>query len=190
MPHNHHLVFPIQRFETATSYVSRLTRYCGLTAPSDLCLDFGFRWQDFIRGDDFLFEKLAAIGGASAKDMKRWAIRTIGRHKYDVSGQLAAKGSLARTRLRICPRCLTSDRQTWGRYGAYGRHLWHFRSVRTCITHAMPLMMIPPETYTIQNYDFAGQVEKHWPAIKRAAIEPYWTAVFRPFANHERLHWR
>lgn len=115
---NHHLAFPIQCFETATSYASRLTRYCGLSSVSDLCLDQGFRLQDLVRGEDFLFEKLAEIGGASAMDMKRWAIRTIGRHKYEVSGQQAVKGSLARTRLRIGPRCLASDRQTWGRYGA------------------------------------------------------------------------
>jgi hypothetical protein len=37
----------------------------------------------------------------------------------------------------------------------------------------MPLMMIPPEKYTIQNYDFAGQVEKHWLAIERAASEAF-----------------
>jgi DNA-binding transcriptional MerR regulator len=173
MPKHHHLVFPILRFETATSYVSRLTRYCGLTSPSDLCLDFGFRLQDFVRGDDFLFEKLAEIGGASAEDMKRWAVRTTGRHQYEVSGQRAAKGSLVRTRLRICPKCLVTDRQEWGRYGAYRRHLWHFKSIRSCIVHGMPLMTLPSEKYTIQNYDFTGQVEKNWAMIERASVAQY-----------------
>lgn len=173
MRHNHQLVFPIRRFETATSYVSRLTRYCGLNAPNDLCLDQGFRWQDFIAGNDVLFAKLAKFGGASANDMKQWAIRTTGRHQYEVSGQRAGKGSLVRTRLRVCPRCLVQDRKKWGRYGAYRRHLWHFRSVRSCIVHGRPLITLPSEKYTILNYDFAGQIEKNWSAIERATEEPH-----------------
>ena len=54
----HTLSFPIQQFETATSYVSRLALWCGLGSPSDLCLDWGFRWQDVVRGDDFVFERV------------------------------------------------------------------------------------------------------------------------------------
>ncbi|MFA3920461.1 TniQ family protein [Ruegeria hyattellae] len=163
------LSFPIKHYETATSYASRLTRYCGLYSPNDLCLDLGFRWQDFVRGDDILFGKLAEIGGASANDMKRWAIRTTGRHQFEVSGQRATKASLVRTRLRVCPRCLVEDRQASGRLGVCRRHFWHFLSVRTCATHTMPLLTIPPEKYTIHNYDFIGQVERHWPLINEAS---------------------
>ena len=68
----HSMSFPIYQYETGTTYVSCLTWYCGLTSPNDLCLDQGFGWQDFVRGDDFLFDKMAAIGGANAQDMKRW----------------------------------------------------------------------------------------------------------------------
>ncbi|WP_166418131.1 hypothetical protein [Cochlodiniinecator piscidefendens] len=98
---NHSLSFPILEYETATSYVSRLTRYCGLNSPNDFCLDHGFRWQDFVRGDDVLFDKVAAIGGANADDMKRWAVRTIDKNRFEISGQQATKMSLVRTRLRV-----------------------------------------------------------------------------------------
>lgn len=188
-PHN--LAFPLRRFETATSYVSLLTRYCGLTSPMDLCLDQGFRWQDLVRGDDALFEKVAKFGGASSKDMKRWAVRTISSHQFEVSGQRGTKTSLARARLRVCPRCLVADRQFGGRYGTYRRHFWHFWSVRTCAVHDMPLMMIPSEKYTILNYDFAGQVEKHWTMIERTAQAPQ-TRPATDFENYvlQRLEGR
>lgn len=165
----HPLSFPIKQFETATSYVSRLTRYCGLWHPSDLCLDLGFRWQDFVRGDDFLYETLAGIGGASAPDMKKWAIRTIDHCQFEVSGQQGNKSSLVRSRVRVCPRCVVEDVQHSGRFGMYRRHFWHFLSVRTCAAHAMPLLMLPPEEYTIRNYDFVGQVEQHWETVDVAA---------------------
>lgn len=168
----HNLSFPVRRNETATSYVSRLTRYCGLASPNDLCLDQGFRWQDLVRGDDVLFEQLARFAGASADDLKRWAVRTMGRHQYEVSGQQATKASLVRTRLRVCPHCLVADRQKWGRHGAYRRHHWQFRSIRNCIVHGAPLISLPSEKYTIHNYDFLGRVEEHWRRIERGLDEP------------------
>ena len=178
----HPLSFPIKRYETATSYASRLTRHCGLYSPNDLCLDLGFRWQDFVRGDNILFDKLAEIGGASANDMKRWAIRTTGRHQFEVAGQRATKASLVRTRLRVCPRCLVEDRQASGRLGVYRRHFWHFLSVRTCATHTMPLLTIPPEKYTIHNYDFIGQVERNWLLVSRSSED----GAYRTSSDLER----
>ncbi|MEP1611247.1 MAG: TniQ family protein [Roseobacter sp.] len=166
---NHSLSFPILAHETATSYVSRLTRYCGLASPNDFCLDHGFRWQDFVRGDDFLFDKAAAIGGASAEDMKRWAVRTVAHNRFQVSGQLATKMSLARTRLRICPRCLIEDRERHWRLGPYHRHQWHFLSMRSCAVHDVPMVTLAPEKYTIQNYDFASLVQNNWACIQSEA---------------------
>lgn len=168
----HNLSFPVRRYETATSYVSRFTRYCGLASPNDFCLDRGFRWQDIVRGDDDLFEKLARFGGASTVDLKRWAVRTTSRHQFEVSGQQATKASLVRTRLRVCPHCLVSDRQKWGVHGVFRRHLWQFLSIRNCIEHGTPLISLPSEEYTIHNYDFVGKVDRHWRLIKRSLNEP------------------
>ncbi len=159
------LCFPISRHETATSYASRLTRHCGQDSPNDLCLDFGFRWQDFVRGDDALFEKLARIGGASAPDMKRWAIRTIARNRFQVSGQVATKNALVRSRIRLCPRCIIADRERDGPHAPYRRHFWHFWSMRSCPRHACPLIALSPEKYTILNYHFLGQIEQHWSTV-------------------------
>lgn len=166
---HHNLAFPIKQFETATSYASRLTRYCGLSSPTDLCLDFGFRWQDFVRGDDALFEKMAQVGGVSAADLKRWAVRSIAPGRFEVSGQSAVKSSLVRSRVRLCPQCIMEGRGRQGDSGMYRRHFWHFLSVRTCPDHDAPLLWLSPDEYTIQNYDFAGKVLRNWSEIENAA---------------------
>jgi len=164
------LSFELGQYETATSYVSRLTRYCGLSSPTDLCLDLGFRWQDLIRGDDFLYERLAGFGGVAAADMQKWAVRTTGHHQFTVSKQRAIKGSLTRTRVRVCPDCIIENRRLRGPYGPYRKHMWHLLAVRTCDIHDRPLMMLPPAKFTISNYDFIGQVERHWDAINQNLI--------------------
>lgn len=41
--------------------------------------------------------------------------------------------------------------------------------MRSCIVHGVPLMTLPSEQYTIENYDFAGQLKKNWSMIKRAS---------------------
>lgn len=116
-----------------------------------------------------LFDRISGVGGASASNLKRWAVRTTGRHQFEVSGQHATKASLVRSRLRVCPKCIVEDRQADGRLGVYRRHYWHFLSVRACAVHSVPLLLIPPEKYTIHNYDFVGQVERHWYLIKLTA---------------------
>ncbi len=162
---HHNLALPLKHFETATSYISRLTRYCGLQEPTVLCLDFGFHWRDFVRGDDCLFEKIAKIGGACPTDLKRWAIRTVDKNRFQVSGQKATKTSLVRSRLRVCPRCVIDDHCNGGEYGVFRRVGWHFWSIRTCAIHNTALVVIPPELHTIHNYDFVGQVRKNWTFI-------------------------
>lgn len=165
----HALSFPIQQFETATSYVSRLALWCGLGSPTDLCLDWGFRWQDVVRGDDFVFERIAVTGGAHVGDLKHWAVRTIAPHHFRVAGQEGTKTSLIRTRLRVCPRCLVEDRDVDWRHGAYRRHYWQFRAMRACHIHQCPVITLPHERYTLQNYDFAGLIDRHWPHVLQAA---------------------
>jgi hypothetical protein len=169
MEENYGLVFPVKRFETATSYISRLTRYCGLSEPRVFCLDFGFRWQDFVRGDDFLFERVAQIGGASAIDLKRWAVRTVDKNRFVVGNQKATKSSLVRSRLRVCPHCLIEDRRNGAEHSPFRRIGWQFWSIRTCPTHGVDLVVLPPELHTIHNYDFVGQVLKNWDFINSHA---------------------
>ena len=169
MAENFRLIFPLKRFETATSYVSRLTRYCGLHEPRVLCLDFGFRWQDFVRGDDDLLEKIATIGSACPRDLKRWAVRTVDKNRFEVCGQKATKASLVRSRLRVCPRCLIEDHQNGGRNSVFRRVVWHFWSIRTCPVHNVALVVVPPELHTLHNYDFVGQVLKNWAFINSQA---------------------
>ncbi|MBL4647316.1 MAG: TniQ family protein [Rhizobiales bacterium] len=108
--------------------------------------------------------------------MKKWAIRTVGHCQFEISGQQGNKGSLVRSRVRVCPKCVIEDVQRSGRFGMYRRHFWHFLSVRTCAVHAMPLTVFPPAEYTIRNYDFVGQVEQNWRTIVAAAN----TGIERP----------
>ncbi|WP_179381474.1 TniQ family protein [Jannaschia marina] len=152
--------------ETPTSYVSRLTRYCAVRDPRDLCLDFGFRWRDFVRGDDMLFERLASITGVPFGDLVRWAIKTVGHNRFEVAGEAGNRNSMLRARIRLCPRCVIEDREHDGSLGPHRRPFWQFQSIRACERHHTPLITLAPERYTIANYDFLGQVEKHWETIE------------------------
>ncbi|MEO9825325.1 MAG: TniQ family protein [Paracoccaceae bacterium] len=163
--------FPLKQFETATSYVSRLTRFFHVETPHDFCLDHGFRWQDVVRGDDVLLDRVARIAGACSADLKHWAVRSTGSRRFVVAGQEGIKSSLIRSRLRVCPQCLVADRIADLRHGAYRRHFWQFAAMRACRTHRCPIITLPHERYTIHNYDFAGQVERHWDLITGAASE-------------------
>ncbi|UWR60193.1 TniQ family protein [Phaeobacter inhibens] len=163
------LSFPIKRYETATSYASRLARHCGLYSPVDLCLDFGFYWKDFISGDDALYSKLSRIGGANLEQMKKWAIRSQGGGRFSIAGHQCSKGTLVRSRLRVCPICLQEDVGNFGPNGVFRRYFWQLKSIRTCALHSAELLELPPEKYTIYNYDFVGQVTKRWAYIKRAS---------------------
>jgi hypothetical protein len=163
------LSFPIMSDETATSYASRLSGYCGLGSPSDLSLDLGFRWQDFIRGDETCMLRLAQVTGINKETLLAQAIRTIARGRFLVSGQVCARGVFVRSRLRVCPRCLVADHEQDGRLGRYRRPIWQFTSIRSCPIHHVPLIALPAEKYTINNYDFLNQTEKHIGRIHQAA---------------------
>jgi hypothetical protein len=163
------LRFPIQPDETATSFVSRLTQYCNAGHPADLCLDFGFRWQDFVRGDNGLLDQVAEISGNDPEDVARWAVKTVAPHRFEVAGETAVRGSFVRSRNRVCPRCLLADRAQFGYLGPHRRPFWQFSTIRGCPVHEVPLITLPAEQYTIQNYDFLGQIGKHWGIIEDGA---------------------
>lgn len=163
------LSFALGQNETATSYASRLARYCGLGSPSALCLDLGFGWQDLIRGDDMLYARLAEVGGVSGPDLGKWAVRTIKGNRFKVAGQLGSQQTLLRSRVRLCPRCVVSDASQDGSLGPYRRNYWQFASFRTCPVHALPILKLPAEQYAVRSYDFPGQVEQHADRIREAA---------------------
>lgn len=163
------LRFDLQPYETVTSYVSRLAQYCGASSPSDLCLDFGFRWQDVVRGDDFLLQRLADIAGLDFEQLSKWSVRTTEPKRFQVAGEEAVRSSFVRSRIRVCPQCILDDNKRYGLYAPYRRIHWQFWATRSCPLHHAPLISLRPEKYTIYNYDFLGQVKKHWGDIERAA---------------------
>lgn len=162
----------LKAFQTGTSYICVLARYCGLVHPTDLCLDWGFRWQDFVRGDDFLFEKVATIGGVSADNLKRWSVRSREDKTFRVSGHVGTRSTFTRTRVRICPHCIKEDIERGGIDASYQRFQWHFTALRTCPLHNHALISLPQSKYTIHNYDFIGQIEKHYSLLEEAWAHP------------------
>ncbi|MFY2822968.1 TniQ family protein [Ruegeria sp. MALMAid1280] len=168
----HKLAFPLNPFETPTSYVSRLTRYCGLSSPTTLCADLGFKWHDYVRGDETLLARISAVGGADPDLLSRWSIKTIGNGRYTIRGHRCAKGTIYRTRVQVCPKCLREDAEQHGENGAYRRYYWQLTSIRCCAKHSVGLLQLPTEQYAINAYDFVGQVEKNWDLILAASESP------------------
>ncbi len=165
------LRFHINEFETATSFASRFSRYCGLGGPRDLCLDQGFRWQELIAGDDFALDGLAAITGEDPACVRRWAVSNEGAKRFIIAGFPASGNAVLRTRVRLCPLCLKEDEERLGSDGVYRRFFWQFSAIRTCADHATPLINLPVDVHTILNYDFIHTVQKHRSMIETVAQE-------------------
>ncbi|MGB0902806.1 TniQ family protein [Halocynthiibacter sp.] len=165
------LQFHINEFETATSFASRFSRYCGLDGPRDLCLDQGFRWQELIAGDDFALDGLAAITGEDPTRVRRWAVRNVGAKRFNIAGFPASGNAVLRTRVRLCPLCLKEDEERFGSNGIYRRCFWQMSGIRTCPDHATPLINLPVDVHTILNYDYIHKVQKHRAMIEAAIRE-------------------
>lgn len=170
------LAFPLQHEETATSYVSRLSKYAGAPTPFDLCNDLGLEWQSIVRGEDIQLRALAALGGANAVDMMRWSIRRQDGLNFQIGNEVVPNKTLLRSRIRLCPICIQEDDDR-----AYRRFHWNLRSIRTCATHHVPLIQLPHLEHTFGNYDFIKRVEACRTEIEAAAM----TGPMRQFTAFE-----
>lgn len=163
------LALPLKPYETATSYVSRLTRHAGLASPHDFCTDMGMHWPSVVRGDADQLDRLAHIGDVSARKLRHWSIRSSGRLRFRVCGEDVINKTMTRSRLRICPCCILEDIAADGPHGVYRRNYWQFISIRTCEKHNIALIELPPQKHTIENYDVVGQVAVYRDRIDSAA---------------------
>lgn len=163
------LAFPLKPHETATSYVSRLTRFVGHQDCHDLCTDLGMHWPSVVRGDADQLARLAQVGGISYRRLCHSAIRARGRLKFRFCGEDVIHKSLVRSRLRVCPHCVLEDLADGGFEGVYRRNYWQFASIRTCQQHNVQLVELPAQKHTIDNYDIVNLVERYQHEIDAAA---------------------
>lgn len=170
------LAFPLQPEESATSYTSRLTIYVTVLTPFDLCNDLGLDWAGIVRGEDMQLRALAALGGADAGDLMKWAIRRLDGLTFEIGRDVVPNKTLVRSRLRLCPRCVVEDGDA-----PYRRFHWNVGSIRSCERHNTPLIQLPHQPYSFSNYDFAPRVSECRDIIQKAADQ----GVSRPFSGFE-----
>ncbi|WP_221931639.1 TniQ family protein [Palleronia caenipelagi] len=160
------LAQPLRHEETATSYVSRLTRYVGVGTPFDLCRDLGLEWQAIVRGEASQLRALAALGGADESDLNRWSVRALGGLQFQIGQDVVPNKTLLRSRPRLCPRCILEDLAS-GQM-PYRRVHWNLLALRTCAHHQIPLIQLPHLEHTFGNYDFVTRVAACDDLIRKA----------------------
>ncbi|WEF25129.1 TniQ family protein [Paracoccus sp. S3-43] len=159
--------------ESATSLISRLAARHGAASSTDFCRDIGLPYKAFLRGDHDAIEQLARLAGCDADALGRVSIRNLGRNALRLRDEVATTHTLHRSRIRICPDCTRQDAGSAGEAWRAPRQVtWQFVSIRSCPVHRCALMHFPAETFTLQGYDFAAQIRKHWQLIERAEPVP------------------
>jgi len=163
----------LKPFETATSYTSRLAELCKAGNANELCRDLGIEWQAVVRGDDHALARIARFGGVAPEVLGKWAVRARNSKKeslrFEVCGHLVINKTMTRSRMRVCPKCILDDLKNGGVINVHRRLFWQFYAIRTCSKHACPLIFLPAEKYTINNYDVCRLVRKNHQFIVDAA---------------------
>ena len=160
---------PLKPCETATSYASRSARELGLSSPNELCTELGLYWPFVARGDLDHFECLAKVCGAKLDDLLHWSVRQVDRAKITLCGEILAKKSMSRTRLRVCPICILEDVDAGGITNAYRRNYWQPLWISSCQDHEVSLASLPHHEHSHKNYDFVGRISEHIDLIRERA---------------------
>ncbi len=162
------LALPFIEGETLSGYVSRNAKLHE-TTPRDFCSDLGMRWPFLCSGRDHQIERLAWLLGVQPSLLKTWRTRKIGIGRYEVGRAIASTGTLRRTAVRLCPRCVESALSDVGSHGLFQMLEWSILCIERCAHHGCQLMTIPSAEFSHATYDFVTRVMEHSDEISRAS---------------------
>lgn len=129
------LTLPLERFEPATSFVSRLAALNGCAYVQDFCSDMGLNWRRIIKGDDHELEGLAELSGADLKAIIHHSTKVISNRRYELHGEVLTPICHIRGRQPICPKCLMNDVVTCRAFASRSRSHWNISQIRHCAKH-------------------------------------------------------
>lgn len=161
------------RYETATSWVSRLAARNGATYVQDFVLDMGLDWRRVINGDQETLTEISAIAGACPSAVLAFAKRTLPNRDTFIGPVPVGAKFCQNNIMSICPVCVSDWMGENGQLTEGAKVWWQAVSIRSCAKHRIQLLNLPPPTDDLrENYDFAGRVADHRAEILAAAQTP------------------
>ncbi|WP_339108026.1 TniQ family protein [Thioclava sp. GXIMD4216] len=180
-----------ERFEPASSLLTRLAARNGAPSVYQFCADLAFPVDPLFRGEPLAIAQLAQLAGCDASTLARVSICHLGHSRFRLRDEIAMTHSLQRTRIRICPVCLRREVPSAEEAWRMPRRLpWKFTSVRSCADHGCLLVTLLPEKFTKDGRDFAAQVRKHFGWVLSQGIVPAETGSFERYLLRRILNGR
>ncbi|NGO51057.1 TniQ family protein [Allomesorhizobium camelthorni] len=155
--------------ETPSDFTSRLSARACRDSLRDFCLDFGLDAQGIIDGRAESVGRLADLAGVDQDGLLAEAFVRVGnQRRYKHKGQDLLWSSLLRSRVRMCPACMTEDIENLDcRIAArpHRRSIWIIKPIRTCIRHDMALAEIGSLESPAQLHDVSQVIASALPRL-------------------------
>lgn len=164
-------VLPLIEGETLTGFVSR-SATLHETTPRDYCSDLGMRWPYLCSGHDDQIERLAWLIGQSPEKLREITSGKVEVGRFKFGQTVATFGSLRRTAVRFCPKCVTNALLNAGPHGVFQMQEWAITSLQTCPHHNCFFMTLPAAKYAHINYDFVARILENIDAVQSASLCP------------------
>jgi hypothetical protein len=146
-------------------------------------MDMGLDIRLIADGESQALSTIAALSGASLEDLTSWALRRT-RRSFQLRGQELRRSLLRRSRLVVCPSCIAQD-MTEDRLEPVlrpaRRAYWDVASIRTCPTHARPLVDLDGLDTQYGLHDFTAAIENHIDTV----VELAQRAEHQPISSFE-----
>lgn len=130
------------------------------------CTDLGLDFWGLQDGKEAAVAQLARMVGVSPLAYYPGTLRREG-NQFFLRGERLLPTSVRRSRLVVCPACISNDIATSAlprAASAYCRSHWLLDSIRSCPEHEIELVELPPGSRKIL-YDFSVQIAPHLDAI-------------------------
>lgn len=157
------------KYETATSWVSRLAAHNFATHVQHFVGDMGVSWRAIIGGEEASIGEICRMAGVSTSIVMRYAKKTKRSGQTFVGATNVGSKFCQNNNMSICPKCILEWQSSNGELSEGAKVWWQAVSIRTCSKHDVLLIDLPKPQGNRCNYDFAGRVRDHISEIQDAA---------------------
>lgn len=143
------------------SFCSRAGQLFGRNAR-EFCLDMGLPFQAVVHGNNDALQTISRLCRVSSQELLNASIVKVGERRYQLRDQELVRDSLARSTMRVCPRCISDDLECADGprvIRPYGRTLWLIGSIRTCPRHSAALVKVAEDNNPHRVHDFTLLIE-------------------------------
>ncbi|NRP73914.1 hypothetical protein ILFOPFJJ_04832 [Ensifer psoraleae] len=137
------ITVPFHDDETIASYASRLAAANYASGVREFCGHMGLNHQKLIDGEPEEVARLMALADYELRSSDKRVVKRNGLF-HEINGEVLARSSFLRSRLRHCPHCLAEDYENGSGVVTsrpYGRLAWCVTFIRTCPRHNVLLQL-------------------------------------------------